>query len=139
MMKKGTKLDGSAPMLLYGYGSYVHLDDAKLFDRPAEPCRSRDDLCDRTDPRRRRAWRKVAAGGTNVQKAEHVSTILSIRQNGWIANKYTSSDRLVIQGGSAGGLLMGAVSNMSPETFHAVIAQVPFVDVMNTMLDATFR
>ena len=53
-----------------------------------------------------------------------------------IANKYTSSDRLVIQGGSAGGLLMGAVVNMSPETFHAVIAQVPFVDVMNTMLDA---
>jgi oligopeptidase B len=53
-----------------------------------------------------------------------------------VANKYTSSDRLVIQGGSAGGLLMGAVSNMSPETFHAVIAQVPFVDVMNTMIDA---
>jgi oligopeptidase B len=54
-----------------------------------------------------------------------------------VANKYTSSDRLVIQGGSAGGLLMGAVTNMSPETFHAVIAQVPFVDVMNTMLDAS--
>jgi len=54
-----------------------------------------------------------------------------------IANKYTSADRLVIQGGSAGGLLMGAVVNQSPETFHAVIAQVPFVDVMNTMLDAS--
>src|SRR5438046_2477155 len=54
-----------------------------------------------------------------------------------IANKYTSNDRLVVQGGSAGGLLMGAVTNMSPETFHAVIAQVPFVDVMNTMLDAS--
>jgi oligopeptidase B len=52
-----------------------------------------------------------------------------------IANKYTSSDRLVIQGGSAGGLLMGAVVNMSPETFKAAIVQVPFVDVMNTMLD----
>jgi len=53
------------------------------------------------------------------------------------ANKYTSSDRLFIQGGSAGGLLMGAVVNMSPESFHAAIAQVPFVDVMNTMLDET--
>ena len=54
-----------------------------------------------------------------------------------IANKYTSPARLVIQGGSAGGLLMGAVVNQSPETFHAAIAQVPFVDVMNTMIDET--
>ena len=54
-----------------------------------------------------------------------------------IKNKYTSSDRLVIQGGSAGGLLVGAVANMRPDLFKAVIAQVPFVDVMNTMLDAS--
>jgi oligopeptidase B len=52
-----------------------------------------------------------------------------------IENKYTSADRLVIQGGSAGGLLMGVVVNQSPETFKAAIAQVPFVDVMNTMID----
>src|SRR5882724_8611974 len=52
-------------------------------------------------------------------------------------NKYTSKDRMVIQGGSAGGLLMGAVSNMRPDLFKAVVAQVPFVDVMNTMLDAS--
>ena len=52
-------------------------------------------------------------------------------------NKYTSPDRMVIQGGSAGGLLMGGVVNMSPETFKAAIVQVPFVDVMNTMLDET--
>src|SRR4030095_3639567 len=51
--------------------------------------------------------------------------------------KYTSSDRLVIQGGSAGGLLMGGVTNMSPNTFHAVIAPVPLLDVIDTMLDET--
>jgi oligopeptidase B len=52
-----------------------------------------------------------------------------------VKNKYTSSDRLVIQGGSAGGLLMGAVVNMRPDLFKAVVAQVPFVDLINTMMD----
>jgi oligopeptidase B len=54
-----------------------------------------------------------------------------------INNKYTSKDRIVIQGGSAGGLLMGAVANMRPDLFKAVVAQVPFVDVVTTMLDET--
>ena len=54
-----------------------------------------------------------------------------------IAQKYTSRDRLAIQGGSAGGLLMGAVTNMRPDLFAVVIANVPFVDSLNTMLDAS--
>jgi oligopeptidase B len=54
-----------------------------------------------------------------------------------VAQKYTSKDKLVIQGGSAGGLLMGAVTNMRPDLFRIVIAKVPFVDVLNTMLDAS--
>ncbi|HMC88636.1 MAG TPA: prolyl oligopeptidase family serine peptidase, partial [Gemmataceae bacterium] len=54
-----------------------------------------------------------------------------------IANHWTSSQRLVIEGGSAGGLLMGAVVNLRPDLFKAVHAAVPFVDVMNTMMDAS--
>src|SRR5207249_7758006 len=54
-----------------------------------------------------------------------------------VSAKYTSKDRIVIQGGSAGGMLMGAVANMRPDLFRAVNAAVPFVDVINTMLDAS--
>jgi oligopeptidase B len=54
-----------------------------------------------------------------------------------VARSYTSSGRLVIEGGSAGGLLMGAVTNMRPDLFKAVVSHVPFVDVINTMLDAS--
>ena len=54
-----------------------------------------------------------------------------------INDKYTSADKLAIAGGSAGGLLMGAVTNMRPDLYHTVVAQVPFVDVVTTMLDDT--
>jgi oligopeptidase B len=134
MMRKGTKLDGSAPMLLYAYGSYgfsmtPNFSTARLslVDRgmvyAIAHIRGGSELGEK--------WRQE---GRMFKKLNTFHDFIDSAK--WlIANKYTSSDRLVIQGGSAGGLLMGAVSNMSPETFHAVIAQVPFVDVMNTMLD----
>ena len=135
VMKKGTKLDGSAPMLLYAYGSYgVSMTPSfstarlSLVDRgmiyAIALIRGGGELGEK--------WR---LDGRMFTKMNTFNDFVDSAK--WlVGNKYTSSDRLVIQGGSAGGLLMGAVVNQSPETFHAVIAQVPFVDVMNTMLDA---
>jgi oligopeptidase B len=136
MMRKGTKLDGSAPMLLYAYGSYgismtpnFSTNRLSLVDRgmiyAIAHIRGGAELGEK--------WRLE---GRMFKKMNTFHDFIDSAK--WlIANKYTSSGRLVIQGGSAGGLLMGAVSNMSPDTFHAVIAQVPFVDVLNTMIDDT--
>ncbi len=135
IMKKGTKLDGKAPMLLYAYGSYgasltPNFSTARLslVDRgmiyAIAHIRGGSELGEK--------WRQ---DGRMFKKINTFNDFVDSAK--WlIANKYTASDRLVVQGGSAGGLLMGAVVNQSPETFKAVIAQVPFVDVMNTMLDA---
>ena len=135
LMKKGTKLDGSAPMLLYAYGSYgipmtPNFSTARLslVDRgmiyAIAHIRGGSELGEkwRQDGR---MFKKLNTFNDFVDTAKYL-----------IENKYTAPDRLVIQGGSAGGLLMGAVVNMNPELFKAAIVQVPFVDVMNTMLDA---
>jgi len=134
VMKKGTKLDGSAPMLLYAYGSYgfsmtpnFSTNRLSLVDRgmiyAIAHIRGGSELGEK--------WR---LDGRMFKKLNTFNDFVDSAK--WlVANKYTSSDRVVIQGGSAGGLLMGGVTNMSPDTFHAVIAQVPFVDVMNTMID----
>jgi len=133
--KKGTKIDdGKAPMLLYAYGSYGYSTDPgfstsrlSLVDRgmvyAIAHIRGGSELGEK--------WR---LDGRMFKKLNTFHDFVDCAK--WLEeNKYTSSDRMVIQGGSAGGLLMGAVTNMSPDTFHAVIAQVPFVDVMNTMID----
>lgn len=134
--KKGTKLDGSAPMLLYAYGSYG-------YSTTPDFSASRLSLVDRGMIY---AIAHIRGGSELGEKWRHDGRMFKklntfhdfIDSAKWLTEqKYTSSDRLVIQGGSAGGLLMGAVVNMSPETFHAAIAQVPFVDVMNTMIDDT--
>lgn len=136
MWKKGTKIDGKAPMLLYAYGSYgasmtPNFSTARLslVDRgmiyAIAHIRGGSELGEK--------WR---LDGRMFKKANTFNDFVDSAK--WlIAKKYTSADGLVIQGGSAGGLLMGAVVNQSPESFKAAIAQVPFVDVMNTMIDDT--
>jgi oligopeptidase B len=86
-------------------------------------------------------------GGGDLGKPWHDAGKMMVKKNTFtdfiasaehlINEKYTSQERLLITGGSAGGLLMGAVVNMRPDLFKAVISYVPFVDVMNTMLDAS--
>jgi oligopeptidase B len=136
VMKKGTKLDGKSPMLLYAYGSYglsmtPNFSTARLslVDRgmiyAIAHIRGGSELGEK--------WRQE---GRMFKKMNTFNDFVDSAK--WlISNKFTASDRLVIQGGSAGGLLLGAVMNQAPELFKAAIVQVPFVDVMNTMLDDT--
>ncbi|MCS6874191.1 MAG: S9 family peptidase [Acidobacteriota bacterium] len=134
--KKGVKFDGSAPMLLYAYGSYgismtpnFSIARLSLLDRgmiyAIAHVRGGSELGEK--------WRQE---GRMFKKLNTFYDFIDCAK--WlIENKYTSSDRLVIQGGSAGGMLMGGVVNMAPNLFKAAILQVPFVDVINTMLDDT--
>jgi oligopeptidase B len=134
--RKNVKLDGSAPLLLYGYGSYgyaispgfsasrlVLLDRGVVF--AIAHIRGGGELGE--------PWREA---GRMMNKMNTFTDFIASAEH-LVNNKYTAKDRLVIQGGSAGGLLVGAVSNMRPDLFKAVVAQVPFVDVLNTMLDAS--
>lgn len=134
--KKGMKRDGSSPMLLNAYGSYgissnvgFSSDRISLLDRGViygiAHIRGGGDLG--------KAWHD---DGKMMKKKNTFTDFIACAEH-LIAEKYTAKDRLVITGGSAGGLLMGAVTNMRPDLFKAVVSYVPFVDVMNTMLDAT--
>ncbi len=132
--RKGFPRDGSGPMLLYGYGSYgISIDPAFSSDRLS--------LLDRG-----MAFGIAhIRGGGDLGKPWHEAGRLLLKKNTFsdfiaaaeqlIAEKYTSSDRLAIMGGSAGGLLMGAVLNMRPDLFAVAMANVPFVDALNTELD----
>ena len=134
--KKGVKFDGSAPMLLYAYGSYG-VSIPPTFSTARMSLLNRGMIYALASIRGGgelgEEWRE--AGRMN-QKLNTFNDFIDVADY-FVKNKYTASDKLVIQGGSAGGLLMGAVANMRPELFKAVIAQVPFVDIMNTMLDAS--
>lgn len=134
--RKGLKKDGHAPLFLYAYGSY----GASM---PASFSSNRLALLDR-------GMVYVIAhirGGGEMGEPWHDDGMLMKKKNTFfdfvdsaewlIANGWTSKDKLVIEGGSAGGLLMGAVTNLRPDLFRAVHSAVPFVDVMNTMMDAS--
>lgn len=128
------KRDGSRPLLLYGYGSYGISMNAN-FDSP------RLSLLDR-------GFAYAIAhvrGGQELGRAWYENGKLLKKRNTFtdfiacaeylIQEKYTSPDRLFATGGSAGGLLMGAVMNMRPDLFKGILAHVPWVDVVTTMLD----
>lgn len=128
--------DGGNPLWLYGYGSYGATIDPRFNS-------NRLSLLDRGFVF---AIAHVRGGGALGRPWYEDGKLLNKRNTftdfiacaeHLIAENYTSKDRLVISGGSAGGLLMGAVTNMRPDLFEAVVAKVPFVDVVNTMLDAS--
>jgi oligopeptidase B len=134
--RKGVAQDGTAPLWLYGYGSYG-------YGMPAGFSSSRISLLDRG------VVFAIAhvRGGDEMGEAWHDDGMLLKKRNTFhdfvdvgealVRDRWTSRDRLLIEGGSAGGLLMGAVVNERPDLFRAVHAAVPFVDVMNTMMDAS--
>jgi len=134
--KKGYKLDGNSPLLLYAYGSYGSSMDPWFSS-------TRLSLLDRGF-----AWAIAhIRGGQEMGREWYEDGKMFNKINTFkdyidcgkflIDKKYTSSEHLYAMGGSAGGLLMGAVANMAPELFNGVIAAVPFVDVVSTMLDET--
>jgi oligopeptidase B len=132
--RKGFKQDGTHPCYLYGYGAYGATIEPRFSS-------NRLVLLDRGFVF---AIAHIRGGGAmgrqwyldgKLLKKKNTFTDFIAAAEYLIREKYTERDRLVISGGSAGGLLMGAVTNMRPDLFKAVIAKVPFVDVLNTMLD----
>lgn len=134
--KKGLELNGQNPCLLYGYGSYGH---------PSDPYFSsiRLSLLDRGfvyaiahirgGSEMGRHWYE---NGKYLHKQNTFTDFIACGEQ-LIKENLTSKEKLCMYGGSAGGLLMGAVMNLRPDLFHAVVAAVPFVDVINTMMDET--
>ncbi len=132
--RKGTPRDGSAPCLIYGYGSYEHSIDPgfsitrlSLLDRgfvyAIAHVRGGGELG--------RPWYDH---GKMLEKRNTFTDFVACAQH-LVAADWTSASRLVARGGSAGGLLMGAVANLAPAAFAGLVAQVPFVDALNSILD----
>lgn len=134
--KKGLKRNGKNPALLYSYGSYgsssnVHFSTIaySLIDRgfvyAIAQIRGGSDLGEQ--------WYE---DGKLLNKKNTFTDFIACAQK-LIEDKYTSANKLAAMGGSAGGLLVGAVANMQPQLFNTIVAAVPFVDVINTMLDTS--
>jgi oligopeptidase B len=136
MYRRGFERNATSPLLLYGYGAYGHSIDPRfssdrlsLLDRgfvfAIAHIRGGAELGEE--------WHDQ---GKLLQKKNTFTDFIACSEH-LLAERYTSTERLAIMGGSAGGLLVGAVLNQRPELFHAAIAKVPFVDTLNTMLDPT--
>jgi oligopeptidase B len=136
LYRKGLVLDGSAPTLLYGYGAYG-------MSMPANFSISALSLVDRgfvyaiahIRGGMEKGYRWYVQGRRENKPNTFTDFIAAAEM--LIAEGYTSKGRIVAQGGSAGGMLMGAIANLRPDLWGGVLAQVPFVDVLNTMLDET--
>jgi oligopeptidase B len=131
---KSAKLDGTGPLYLYGYGSYgISLDmwfNSNIFslvDRGVTYAVAHI----RGGGEMGKAWHDA---GKMMNKKNTFTDFIAVAED-LTKRGYGSKDKLAIEGASAGGLLMGAVLNMRPDLFHAAVVKVPFVDVMNTMLD----
>jgi oligopeptidase B len=136
LYKRGVRLDGSAPLFITGYGAYGYAAEASFST-------NRISLVDRgfvfaiahvrggTDE----GWRWYEDGKLDKKPNTFRDFLAAARF--LIAEGFTRAGRIVAQGGSAGGLLMGAVANLAPDLFAGIIADVPFVDVLATMLDAS--
>lgn len=136
LYKKGFVKDGNGPLLLYGYGSYGYSMDASfnsvrlsLLDRGFAFAIAHI----RGGQEMGRAWYE---DGKMFKKKNSFTDFINCAEF-LVSNKYTGTQHLYAMGGSAGGLLMGAVVNMRPDLWHGIVAQVPFVDVVNTMSDAS--
>ena len=136
LYRKTTKLDGTAPLWLYGYGSYgismpagFNTNILSLVDRGFIYAIAHI----RGGQEKGRRWYKT---GKLEHKTNSFRDFISCAEH-LISAGFTAKGNIVAQGGSAGGMLMGAVSNMAPELFKGVVAEVPFVDVLSTMLDDT--
>ncbi|WP_375422195.1 S9 family peptidase [uncultured Sphingomonas sp.] len=134
--KKGFKRDGTAPMLQYAYGSYGLSMDPRvdpgqigLLDRGMVYALAHI----RGGQEMGRGWYD---DGHLLNKKNSFTDFIDVTRY-LVAQKYAAKDRVAAMGGSAGGLLMGAVANMAPADYRLIVAQVPFVDVVTTMLDAS--
>jgi oligopeptidase B len=134
--RRDTAIDGTAPLLLYGYGAYGHAlplgfspNRLSLVDRgfvyAVAHARGGAELGQR--------WYE---DGKMLKKRNTFLDFIAAAEH-LVATGFGDPRRIVAQGGSAGGMLMGAVANMRPDLFNALVAEVPFVDVLNTMSDAT--
>jgi oligopeptidase B len=136
LYRKDTTLDGKAPLLLYGYGAYgmtipagFSTNALSLVDRGFVYAIAHV----RGGKDKGYAWYE---DGKREHKQNTFTDFIAAARH-LVAENFTAHDRIVAQGGSAGGMLMGAIANMAPDLVLGIIAEVPFVDVLTTMLDAS--